>query len=256
MNKIVFASGNENKVKEVRAILTNTEILSLKDINFADEIVEDGNSLIENSLIKSRTVYEFLKAQGTPMPVLADDAGIFVNALNGEPGIYSARYSATKDQPATSASNRKKMLENMEGITDRRAYFGCCMSLYNGEGNIEIGVGRCYGEISFAESGDTGFGYDSIFYSYDLEAKFSEVSDEEKNSVSHRRRALQDLEKHHKLKVMAVNEETFNNLKEPEFANGFARTLNINVDDYICFNNNHSKMFMELKSNAELLLAD
>ena len=186
MNKIVVATNNSHKLKEIKEILKGYEILSLKDIDFNDEIVEDGNSFEENALIKARTVYNYLKNKNLDYLVMADDSGICCDALNGEPGIYSARYAGEHDDKA----NRKKLIKELEG-KDKTAYFNCTIVLYYPNDSYKVFVGKTYGKIIEEEKGESGFGYDPIFYSNDLKKTFAEATEEEKNSVSHRGRALE-----------------------------------------------------------------
>lgn len=188
MNKIVVATNNSHKLKEIKEILKGYEILSLKDIDFNDEIVEDGNSFEENALIKARTVHNYLKNKNLDYLVMADDSGICCDALNGEPGIYSARYAGEHDDKA----NRKKLIKELEG-KDKTAYFNCTIVLYYPNDNYKVFVGKTYGKIIEEEKGESGFGYDPIFYSNDLNKTFAEATEEEKNSVSHRGRALEKM---------------------------------------------------------------
>ena len=188
MNKIVVATNNSHKLKEIKEILKGYEILSLKDIDFNDEIVEDGNSFEENALIKARTVYNYLKNKNLDYLVMADDSGICCDALNGEPGIYSARYAGEHDDKA----NRKKLIKELEG-KDKTAYFNCTIVLYYPNDSYKVFVGKTYGKIIEEEKGESGFGYDPIFYSNDLKKTFAEATEEEKNSVSHRGRALEKM---------------------------------------------------------------
>ena len=190
MEKVVLASNNLHKVKEFNEILKNKEILTLKDVGFNEDIIEDGNSFLENALIKAKTVSNFLKAKGIEYSVLADDSGLVVNALNGEPGIYSARYAG---ESATDKQNRDKLLKNLQGKSDKSAYFNCVIVKYFPTGEYIYGEGKTYGEILDKEVGYTGFGYDCIFYSNDLKKSFGIALPEEKNSVSHRNRAIEDL---------------------------------------------------------------
>ncbi len=185
MKKIVLASQNKNKVKELQIILNGYEVISLADIGFCDDIDETGSTTMENSKIKALAVLNYVKQNGLDYAVVADDSGLFVNALGGEPGVYSARYAGNHDD----AANRKKLLKNLEDKTDRTAYFECVIT-YADAGVLKQFVGRTYGEITKKELGNGGFGYDSIFYSHDLKKTFGESSAEEKNSVSHRGRAL------------------------------------------------------------------
>ena len=188
MNKIVVATNNSHKLKEIKEILKGYEILSLKDIDFNDEIVEDGNSFEENSLIKARTVHNYLKSKNLDYIVLADDSGLCCDALNGEPGIYSARYAGEHDDKA----NRKKLIKELEG-KDKTAYFNYTIVLYYPNDNYKVFEGKTYGIIIDEEKGESGFGYDPIFYSNDLNKTFAEATEEEKNSVSHRGRAIKEM---------------------------------------------------------------
>ncbi len=180
---IVVASGNAHKIDEIGDILKGYKIISMKDAGFDGDIVEDGKTFKENALIKARTVAEALH-----VTALADDSGLCVDVLGGAPGIYSARFSGEGD-----AGNRALLLKRLEGLDDRRAHFECAVCMYSPGGKTLFGVGKTYGRILFEERGDNGFGYDSLFYSDDLEKSFGEASEEEKNGVSHRFRALEDL---------------------------------------------------------------
>lgn len=182
--KIVVASGNDHKIAEIADILTGYKIISMKDAGFDGEIEENGQSFKENALIKASTVS---KALG--VIVLADDSGLCVDALGGAPGIFSARFSGEGD-----AGNRALLLKQLDGLEDRRAHFECAVCLYYPHGKMLFGIGRTYGRILEEERGENGFGYDSLFYSDDLKKSFAEASEDEKNTVSHRFRALKDLE--------------------------------------------------------------
>ncbi len=188
MDRIVLASNNKHKIKEIKEILSNYEILSLNDIDFIDDIVEDGNSFEENALIKAKTIHDYLKSKDLEYIVMADDSGLCVNSLNGEPGIYSARYAKEHDDKA----NRDKLLKELEG-KNREAYFNCTIVVYYPNETYKTFVGKTYGEITTEEIGKTDFGYDCVFLSKDLNKTFGEASEEEKNSVSHRGRALKEV---------------------------------------------------------------
>lgn len=188
MNKIVVASNNKHKIKEFKEILSNYDILSLNDIGFNDEIIEDGNSFEENALIKAKTIHDYLKSKNLDYIVISDDSGLCVDSLNGEPGIYSARYAKEHDDKA----NREKLLRELEG-KNRDAYFNCTIVVYYPSEEYKVFVGKTYGEITTEEIGKTDFGYDCVFLSKDLNKTFGEASEEEKNSVSHRGRALQEV---------------------------------------------------------------
>ena len=182
----VLASNNKHKIKEFKQMFSEDEILSLEDIGYYDEIEEDGSSFLENSLIKAKTVYEFLKNKNISASVIADDSGLCVNSLNGEPGIHSARYSGDHDD----INNRKKLLENLKDKKDRNACFVCLIVEYFSENNYICVEGKTHGYITNEEKGDTSFGYDCLFYSNELNKTFGEASQEEKNKVSHRGRAI------------------------------------------------------------------
>lgn len=185
MEKIVLASNNKHKLKEIREVLNNYEILSLEDINFHEEIEEIGKSFEENALIKAKAIRKFLKDN---TKILADDSGLCCVALNDEPGIFSARYAKNHDDKA----NRDKVIANLKGL-DHKAYFECMLILLENDDNYKMFEGRTYGMIIENEKGDTSFGYDCIFLSDDLNKTFGEATDEEKNSCSHRGRALEKL---------------------------------------------------------------
>lgn len=179
---LVLASGNKGKIAEIGEMLPEFSVIGYKDAGLDFEIEETGATFYENALIKAKAVSEALG-----LPALADDSGLCVDALNGEPGVYSARYSGNG-----SVANMNKLLEKMKGITDRRAKFVSSVVLYTKD-KVYEGVGETFGEILTEKRGDKGFGYDPIFYSYDLKKSFGEATDEEKNSVSHRARALENL---------------------------------------------------------------
>jgi len=183
IKKIVVASGNEGKIAEIRSIFSDVEIVSMHELGFTDEIEETGKSFKENAKIKAETV-----AKAFSLPALSDDSGLCVEGLNGAPGIYSARFSG--EGPA---ENRKLLLKRMEHVYDRRAYFESAVCLCLPSGKTFFGQGRTYGRILYEEIGTNGFGYDSLFYSDDLKKSFGLATEEEKNKVSHRYRALEDL---------------------------------------------------------------
>ncbi len=184
--KVVLASRNKNKVKEIKAIYKaivgeELDILSLDDIGYTDEIEENGSSFEENATIKA-SVPAALGYIG-----LADDSGLSVDALGGAPGIYSARYSG---EGATDAKNNAKLLKNLEGVSDRSAKFVCVFSAVAPDGKAITVRGECPGVIAEQEAGNGGFGYDPLFIYQPLGKTFGELSSEEKNKVSHRARAL------------------------------------------------------------------
>ena len=181
-NKLVVATGNAHKLREIAQIFPEYEVISQKQAGFFDEVDETGTTFMENALIKARAACEALG-----LPVLADDSGLCVVALGGAPGIYSARYSGAHGDDK---GNRALLLKNMQGVTDRRAYFACAVALVSPDGREWTAEGRTEGEILLEEDGEGGFGYDPIFFSCDLQKSFGIATAEEKNAVSHRYRAL------------------------------------------------------------------
>ena len=184
-DKIIAASGNAHKIEEIKSIFPHVNLISMNEAGFNGDIEETGKTFKENALIKARTVCESL---GSALPVIADDSGLCVEALDGAPGIYSARFSG-----GGSAENRALLLKSMENISHRAAKFACAVCLYFPDGQYYFGEGYTCGKILFEEIGCKGFGYDPLFFSDDLGKSFGEASESEKNSVSHRFRALQDL---------------------------------------------------------------
>ncbi len=189
MNKIVLASNNNHKIKEFKEMLNDYEILSLKDIGFDSEIEENGNTFLENATIKTDTIFNFLKYRKDKYIIVADDSGLCVDSLNGEPGIYSARYSSVHGD---SKKNREKLIKNLKG-KDRNAHFVCTIVVCYPDFSHKSFVGETYGKIIDEERGNTDFGYDSIFLSDELHKTFGEATAEEKNKVSHRGRAIEKL---------------------------------------------------------------
>lgn len=189
--KFVLASRNANKIREVRewlcsagGVLQNAEILSLDDIGLTDEIEETGNTFAENALLKA----------AAPAAVgyigIADDSGLTVDALDGAPGIYSARYA---EEGHDDRKNNAKLLREMEHVSDgeRGARYVCAIACVFPDGRRFSVEGSCKGTILRFPCGDGGFGYDPLFWSLDLEKTFAEADPAEKNHVSHRARALQ-----------------------------------------------------------------
>lgn len=190
MKKLVLSTRNKHKIKEVGAILSEClgvqmEILSLDDIGFYDEIVEDGTTFEENALIKARAAFN-----KSGIPSIADDSGLAVNALGGAPGIYSARYASVDGQDADDNENNRLLLKNLEGKSDRSASYVCAIAYVGPDGEFTV-RGETHGRILGEAHGNGGFGYDPYFFSYDAGAPFGMISAEEKNKYSHRRRALE-----------------------------------------------------------------
>lgn len=199
MQKIVLASNNKHKITEISQILNNQEIIPMQQIGFNKEIIENGNTFLENALIKAKTISEYLKEKGLNYDVLSDDSGLCCNALDGKPGIYSARYCIEHNDKA----NRDKLIKDLKN-KDNTAHFNCTMVLYHIDGTYEYVNGKTYGKIIDHEVGDTSFGYDCIFLSDDLNKTFGSATSEEKNSVSHRYRALIQLKEILREKSMKI----------------------------------------------------
>ena len=170
---IVLASGNAHKIREISDMLPEFKVVGYKEMGFNEEIVEDGLTFYENALIKAKTVSKALN-----LPALADDSGISVEAMGGGPGVYSARYAGEKCTPK---DNRVKMLKFLEGVTNRKAKFVCAICYIDEEGKARFFRGETEGEILLEEDGDPSFGYDCIFYSYDLKQSFGRAKEEDKN---------------------------------------------------------------------------
>ena len=203
--KLVFASNNAHKLQEVREIMpAGIDVLSLREVGFVQEIDETGTTLAENSRIKAETVCQWLKANGEWTKVdgvFADDTGLEIDALNGQPGVYTARWYRMGEQGETAelsemeiyAANRQKALRELAGKADRGAQFRTVITLIltNGESLQVDGVVR--GELTSEEQGTSGFGYDPIFRPEGYDRTFGELPAEVKNSISHRARAMQAL---------------------------------------------------------------
>ena len=177
--KIILASSNEHKVKEINAIVSDLNVeFVLPPVGF--DPIEDGKTFEENSYIKAHAAWELAKTW-----VLADDSGLCIDALNGAPGIHSARYAETPQERIN------RVLKEMNGVADRTARFKCCMTLINPQGEVAFSyTGVCEGSIIEEQRGVNGFGYDPIFFLQDSDKTMAELSEEEKNEVSHRGKAL------------------------------------------------------------------
>ncbi len=191
MDKIVFATANEGKVKEIKEILKDfpIEVVSMKEMGITADIEEDGTTFEENSLIKARALSKL-----TGLPALADDSGLEVDYLNGEPGIYSARYLG-RDTDYDYKNNYiiNKLSVAKEG--ERSARFVCVISLVLPDGREFVERGVVEGLIGYEQKGENGFGYDPIFYLPEYGKTSAELSPEEKNKISHRGKALSAMKK-------------------------------------------------------------
>lgn len=182
---IYVATNNMHKVEELSAILKGCTLLLPGEAGIDFHHEETGDTYLDNALGKARALYRELGR-----PVLADDSGLSVPALGGEPGVYSARYgSAPGSPPLETAERNRCLLSRMEGITDRRAFFVCCMVLMLDEYRVFTVQETFSGTISAAPSGTGGFGYDPLFYLASRGKSVAELSEEEKNRISHRGRA-------------------------------------------------------------------
>ena len=183
---IVFATGNEGKMREIRQIMKgiHVELLSMKEAGIEADIVEDGESFAENAVIKAKAV-----AEKTNHIVLADDSGLEIDYLNKEPGIYSARYMGEDTSYDLKNAN---LLERLEGVPDekRTARFVCAIAAAMPDGEVFTTVGVIEGRIGYEIKGENGFGYDPIFYLPEYGCTSAQLSEEEKNAISHRGRAL------------------------------------------------------------------
>ena len=185
--KVVLASKNQHKLVEIDAILSKLgiELILQSELGVDIDVEETGTTFEENSFLKAEAV---MKATG--LPALADDSGIAVDALNGEPGIYSARYGF--DDTLDDAGRMYLLLKNTEHVPDgqRQAQFVCVITMVTPEGQTIQARGEIHGELTRAPAGENGFGYDPIFYYPPLGKTTAELSPEEKNEVSHRANAL------------------------------------------------------------------
>lgn len=179
--KIVFATSNPHKLHELNEICADSDIeFVLPSEGFAP--IENGSTFEENSLIKAKEAFRVSKTYS-----LADDSGLCVNALDGAPGLYSARYAGTQDEKI------EKLLGELKGFENRRAKFVCCVTLLDDKGEMIFQtVGECHGSIVKERKGINGFGYDPIFKADNYDCTIAELSDEEKNKISHRGKALKN----------------------------------------------------------------
>ena len=185
--ELVIASNNRHKVREITDILAGKfdRIYSLSELNIRVDPEETAPDFLGNATIKANAIAAY-----TDKAVVADDSGLMVEALHGAPGVFSARYAG---EPCSDDKNNQKLLSEMQGVIDRRAKFVTTMVLRFPDGKKIVGVGEVKGEILLEKKGENGFGYDPLFYSFELEKSFGEATEQEKNSVSHRSRALKEI---------------------------------------------------------------
>ena len=194
--KIIFATGNKNKMIEIRQILKDLgmEILSMKEAGVDIDIVEDGKSFEENAMIKASAIAELPEVRAMDAIVLADDSGLEIDWLGGEPGIYSARYMGHETSYREKNAN---LISRLDGVPKekRTARFVCAIAAALPDGNSLVTRGTIEGYIGWEECGSNGFGYDPIFYLYENDKSTAELSAEEKNAISHRGKALRQMKK-------------------------------------------------------------
>ena len=197
MKKLILASNNKKKIKELKEILSDiqVEVKSLNDENIDIDVVEDGTTFEENAKKKAKEIYEFLKSRNEKnFIVLSDDSGLEVDYLNGEPGVYSARYAGGHGEDV---KNNEKLLENLNGVPKekRGAQFVCQIAMFDEYGTYNTVRGEVRGYILEELNGEGGFGYDPLFFYEPFNKSFAQLTSDEKNEVSHRGKALRALQK-------------------------------------------------------------
>lgn len=195
-DKIIFATGNAGKMKEIRMIMAdlNIEVQSMKEADIQAEIVEDGETFEENAKIKAQAIAQELRARGERAIVLADDSGLEIDYMNKEPGVYSARYMG--EDTSYSVKNAS-LIQRLEGVPDeeRTARFVCVIAAVFPDGSVFETRATIEGRIGYEERGENGFGYDPIFYLPEYGMYSAELAPEEKNRISHRGKALEEMKK-------------------------------------------------------------
>lgn len=194
---IVFATGNQGKMREIRKILgdMDVEVLSMKEAGISTDIIEDGTTFEENAIIKAKAV-----AKETEHIVLADDSGLEIDYLNKEPGIYSARYLG---EDTSYDIKNQNLIERLDGVEDekRTARFVCAIAAAMPDGEVITTHGVIEGRIGYEPKGSNGFGYDPIFYVPEYGCSSAELSEEEKNAISHRGKALEAMKEELKKRI-------------------------------------------------------
>ena len=191
--KIAAATNNKHKVTELTALFSgmpDVELVTLRELGFTDEIIEDGETFLDNARIKALAVH-----RATGLACVADDSGLCVDALGGEPGVYSARYASEDGENSDDKANNEKLLRNLKNVPDneRTARFVSALCFIDADGNEVSAIGKCEGIITRGERGEGGFGYDPLFFFPEYGKTFGELSPEEKNAVSHRANAVKIL---------------------------------------------------------------
>ncbi len=209
METIVFATGNAGKMREIREILKDMDInvLSMKEAGVSAEIVEDGTTFEENAVIKAKAIAHILKGHADETLqhaiVLADDSGLEVDYLKKEPGVYSARYLG-EDTPYS--VKNQDIIRRLTGVPDekRTARFVCAIAAVLPDGEVFTTRGVIEGRIGYQETGDNGFGYDPIFYLPEYECTTAQLTEEEKNRISHRGRALRAMQQELEKRILSI----------------------------------------------------
>lgn len=194
LDKIIFATGNEGKMKEVREILADLQVpvFSMKEAGISVDVVEDGETFEENAIIKARAIAENIQEMEAKIVVLADDSGLEIDYLNKEPGVYSARYMG---EDTSYRIKNQNLIDRLEGVPveKRTARFVCAIAAVLPDGQVLTTKGCIEGKIGYKECGEGGFGYDPIFYLPDMSKSTAELTAEEKNAISHRGVALRKM---------------------------------------------------------------
>ncbi len=184
---IIVATNNQGKVKEIKQLLYPHNVMSQSEIGIDIDVEETGDTFVENAFLKARALKSY-----TTCPIIADDSGLMVDYLNGEPGVYSARYAGENTTPMQGI---EKLLKNLEGVPfdGRSAHFVSVIALVMPDGSEYSFEGRCDGYITNILKGENGFGFDPVFYYPPFDKTFAELTDEQKNSISHRYAAMKKL---------------------------------------------------------------
>ena len=184
--KIYLASSNKHKAQEFKQCLTDVDLIMPSEENISFSPSEDCTTFRDNAMLKAKALYDIVAS-----PVIADDSGLCVKALDGRPGIYSARYSTPPQTTENIADyGINKLLKEMEGVKQRGAYFVCCIVLYMEENRFFVFQEVCKGRITESKKGVAGFGYDPIFFVEEIGKTMAELTPQEKNAISHRGKAL------------------------------------------------------------------
>ena len=196
VDKIIFATGNAGKMKEIRIIMADLgiEVQSMKEAHLCTDIIEDGETFEENAMIKAQAIAQELSVRGDQAVVLADDSGLEIDYLNKEPGVYSARYMGEDTSYTVKNAN---LIQRLDGVPDekRTARFVCAIAAVFPDGRTFETRATIEGRIGYEEKGGNGFGYDPIFYLPEYGMYSAELAPEEKNRISHRGKALEEMKK-------------------------------------------------------------